>query len=248
MQTDNLQLLTTCITLFNLGFFGGFLHCSSMCSPFVIHQVSSRLKNQELEKYTGFTRLRNLALLPYHCGRILTYSIIGMSCSYLAGNVRDIGIFKIFSGSVLILAALLMMLPVFKKNILNFNSLGKLFRFIGKFSIFIDLSKVSKRLLSNLFNNPTSYRGFILGVSLGFLPCGLLYSAFIITASIENVSDAFFAMMIFGISTFPALFLVASAGYIFLNYAKSYIKFIARLVILINSATIFIMGINFIIN
>ncbi len=238
MQIDNYEIAIILITLFNMGFFGGFLHCSSMCSPFILHQVSSRLKNQELEKYQGFERLKNLALMPYHLGRIATYSIIGAFCSFLAGNVRDFANFQLFSGIILILAAILMILAVFKKKIGFFSNF---FTKLPKINIF-------KKFLAELFANPTSYRGFILGIILGFLPCGLLYSAFALVASIDNVAIAFFAMMIFGFATFPALFLIASSSYIFLNYAKSYIKFIARLVILINSATILFMGINLIVN
>ncbi len=239
---DNYDQILLLLTLFNMGLFGGFLHCSSMCSPFVIHQVSIRLKNQEIDKYRGLEKLKNLALIPYHLGRIFTYAIIGGFCSYLAGNVRDFGNFQKFSGIILILAAILMILAAFKKKIVNLGNFS-----IKFFSIFPKV-RVFKDFLGSLFANPTSYRGFILGIFLGFLPCGLLYSAFIIAASITNTGLAFIGMVIFGLGTFPALFLVGSTSYLFLNYAKSYIKIIARLVILINSVTILLIGMNLIYN
>lgn len=239
---DNYDQLLLLLTLFNMGLFGGFLHCSSMCSPFVIHQVSARLKNQEIDKYQGFSKLKSLALIPYHLGRIFTYSIIGGFCSYLAGNVREIGNFQRISGFILILASILMILAIFNKKIINLGSFS-----VKIFSIFPKI-KIFKDFLGSLFANPTYYRGFILGVFLGFLPCGLLYSAFIVASSMENVSLALIGMLIFGFGTFPALFLVGSTGYLFLNYAKKYIKIIARLVILINSVTILLMGMNLIYN
>ena len=232
-----MQELTLFLTLFNLGFFGGFLHCSSMCSPFVIHQVSSRLSSQNIESYKGFTKLKNIALLPYHLGRITTYSFIGAGCSYFAQNLRNFEKFNILSGFLLVFAGSLMIFMVFNRKIVKFSIISIILSKFPKFILF-------KNILSFLFNNPTSYRGYILGLILGFLPCGLLYSAFIIAATISSPAQAFVAIFIFGVSTFPALFLVALAGHSLLNYTKNYLKIIARLVILINSVTIIIMGLN----
>lgn len=237
MQIEITQELALFLTLFNLGFFGGFLHCSSMCSPFVIHQVSSRLALQDIESYSGLAKFKNIALLPYHFGRVTTYSFVGSACSYFAQNLRQLEKFNILSGSLLIFAGLLMVFMVFNRKIVKFSIISIIFSKFPKFAFF-------KKIMSFLFSNPTSYRGFILGVILGFLPCGLLYSAFVIAATIVNPINAFIAIFIFGISTFPALFLVALVGHSLLNYAKNYLKIIARLVILINSVTIVIMGLN----
>ncbi len=241
MQIDIDQQLTLCITLFNLGFFGGFLHCSSMCSPFVIHQITSRLKNETIESFSLLSRLKNAALLPYHLGRITTYAILGYLFSALGANLRSYDSFNIISGLLLIFASLIIFANLFKSKYINLSLISGL---ISR----IPFTNYCQKSVSGLFSNPTSYRGYLLGVVLGFLPCGLLYSAFAICISINDPFLAFICMAIFGFATFPSLFLVASAGYLFLNRFRNYIKLTGRLVILINSVTICIMGINYLIN
>jgi sulfite exporter TauE/SafE len=110
---------TLILSLISLGFFGGFTHCAGMCGPFVLTQVDSRLKNIALEKFSNFQRLKNLALLPYHLGRITTYALIGFCCSAITKNIQTFIGFKIFSALFLIAASTIFLNLFFEKNLLQ---------------------------------------------------------------------------------------------------------------------------------
>ena len=103
-------------------------------------------------------------------------------------------------------------------------------------------------ILKNLFQSPYGFNGFLLGVILGFIPCGLLYGAFALSASIANPMIAALGMFLFGMMTFPALFLTASGGYFFLKFSKMNFKLISKIVILINVVTLAAMGLGLILS
>ena len=117
MQSYNFTIL---ISLINLGFFGGFTHCSGMCGPFVLTQVSSRLQTISLAKFSHFERLRSLALIPYHLGRITTYTCIGFCCSLITKNLKEVTNFNIVTGFLLLFAA-----TFFLKNLFENYSIVK---------------------------------------------------------------------------------------------------------------------------
>lgn len=233
MQSYNFTIL---ISLINLGFFGGFSHCTGMCGPFVLTQVSSRLQNITLAKFHGFERLRSLALVPYHLGRIFTYSCIGFFCSFLTTNIKEITNFNIISGFLLLFAAMFFIQNLFGRKFFKFN-----------FRLPFHLPKIKNpSILQNLFQSPYGFNGFLLGVILGFIPCGLLYGAFALAATIANPLVAALGMFLFGVMTFPALFLTASGGYFFLKFSNMNFKLISKIVILINIITLGVMGLGLI--
>lgn len=234
---------TLIFSLISLGFFGGFSHCMGMCGPFVLTQVSNRLQKTSLEKFSNFEKLKNLALLPYHLGRITTYSALGFLCSALSKNIQDFTNFRIFSAILLLVASLIFLNLFFDKKInlrLPFKS-----KILKNATLFFDFFKsfFSKKI-SVLFQSPQGLRGYLLGVILGFIPCGLLYAAFLIAGAITQPFLAAAGMFLFGISTFPSLFLTASGGYVFLKIPE--FKLVAKAVILINAIMLFLMAIKLI--
>jgi len=64
--------------------------------------------------------------------------------------------------------------------------------------------------LHSLFN-PTGALTYLRGVMLGFMPCGLLYAALMMAATLANPLAGMLAMWLFVLGTVPAL-LVASVG------------------------------------
>ncbi len=231
--------LTLILSLISLGFFGGFTHCVGMCGPFILTQVSNRLQKTSLANFSNFQRLKNLALLPYHLGRISTYSLIGFFCSFLTTNIQDFVGFRIFSAIFLLAAAVVFLNLFFERNILAGLKLPQKIRlpFKSKF-LKNSASNFSKRI-SFLFQNPQGLNGYFLGVILGFIPCGLLYAAFLIAGAIENPALAAIGMIFFGISTFPSLFLTACGGHIFTRIPE--FRFIAKAVILLNVIMLVLM-------
>lgn len=259
---DSVTFLTI-ISLFNLGFFGGFSHCIGMCGPFVLTQVTNKLAKTPLEEYQGLKKLQNLALLPYHFGRITTYCFIGFCCSFLARNLADFIIFKKISAFLLFIAAMIffgLILKNFKisdflkKKISQISFLSKLnWRknqniSTNKSSTILEnfLYKLKSKI-KKLFANPKGLNGYFLGIILGFIPCGLLYAAFILSATIANPFYAAFAMFIFGIATVPALFSSAIfSGFFFCKIIKPKLQSVANLILLINALALLLMALNLI--
>jgi sulfite exporter TauE/SafE len=254
----------TIFSLFNLGFFGGFSHCIGMCGPFVLTQVSSRLQKTSLDEFSYFTRLKNLALLPYHFGRITTYSIIGFCSSFIVQNITGNKQFKLLSAILLIFAALFFLNLCFNftyvkakankfKNLLNFwlpfrsqtNKNSGVF-WCNLIMVPLKIVRLIKtnlsNLISDLFKDPKGLNGYLLGVMLGFIPCGLLYGAFALSATIKSPFLAAFAMMIFGFATIPSLFASAIGGYSIFKIKYLDLKLISKIIILINSLTLFMIA------
>jgi sulfite exporter TauE/SafE len=222
--------LTLIFSLISLGFFGGFTHCVGMCGPFVLTQVSNRLQKTPLENFSDFKKLQNLALLPYQLGRITTYSMIGFFCSLLNKTISDFSGFRIFSAILMFLAGLIFLDIFFQKKLLRFKS-----NFLKKLPF-------PEIVLTNLFQDPKGFKGYFLGLILGFIPCGLLYGAFLIAAVIGQPFLAAIGMALFGIATFPSLFLTASGGYFLFKFEPEKFRFIAKFFMLINAIMLFLMA------
>ena len=178
------------------GIAGGFGHCISMCGPVVASLT------------LGETRQGILHLLLYNLGRITTYTIlggiVGLSGSFLllATSIEPL------QKAIMVLAGLSIIvmglatgewLPIAKK----FSSCGPTFPLIQK--------------IMTLFKAPRSIDTYYpMGIVLGFLPCGLTYTALLAAARVGMESQTPFAgllqgaftMLLFGIGTAPALILV----------------------------------------
>lgn len=244
----NYQEITIVASLFTLGLFGGFLHCASMCGPFVLTQVGNRLNKIDINQATSFKKLSGIALLPYHCGRITTYCFIGFVSSYLSLNLRNLIAFKGLAGFFLFIAALIIFnstiakikLP-FKIQLYTTNKLNFIFPNFLKTKL--------KNLINFLFLNPTGFKNYFLGILLGFIPCGLLYGAIATVVSLNNKTTAMLAMLAFGIGTIPALFLTGCCGYWFFDAInKKHLKLFTKIILLINVITLLVMAFGLIFN
>lgn len=230
-------------SLITLGFFGGFSHCIGMCGPFVITQSQNRLQNIAISDYNNFQRIKNLALLPYHLGRITTYGILGGFSSVLATNIQNFIGFKIISAVFLAIAIMIFLNIFFEQKkfsiLVKYSKFGLLFKttkinFLPSF-----FKKKISSILKILFQNPVGIKGYILGILLGFIPCGLLYSALLICGNFESFLLATLAMIFFGLSTFPPLFLTTLGMDFFKKTSKFYL--IGKIFILINILTLSVM-------
>ena len=180
------------------GFSVGFGHCIGMCGPIVV-SLSLNLKGRNLY----------LPHLLYNAGRVVTYSLLGGlmgatgSFSMVASNMAGIqqGAL-VFAGLVIIIMALAMngWLPLGKIFGDHYNPQSFLVRGFQKFS------------------RTGSVAAYLpLGLLLGLLPCGPVYTALIAAAgagmqtatTLEGVTKGMGVMFCFGIGTVPTLFLIA---------------------------------------
>ena len=255
--------------LFSLGFFGGFSHCIGMCGPFVITQVGNNLQKTSLINFNFFTRLKNCALIPYHLGRILSYSFIAFISKLILKSFDDTRSYHIFSAILLIIGAIFFLKILFEDN--NFLSkLTNIFvnfltkftaKFFGNNQNFSN-QKLLKKLTSKipkiiffkffyqkflaiikfLFANPRGINGFILGIILGFLPCGLIFGAVAITLNFSSPFFSAIGMMIFGLSTFVALFFTGYFGGFILKIKS--LKYFTKFIIFLNIVTLLMLAVK----
>lgn len=236
------------ISLFSLGFFGSFSHCVGMCGPFVIAQTSSNLAKIKLADYNFMQRLKNSALLPYHLGRITTYSLIALISKFITKSFDETRFFEILSSIFLIIASLFF-LKIFLEDFNKSQKLNFLKTFSAKFFKNKSTNKILFKIFNNiklskfinfLFKNPRGWRGFLLGIILGFLPCGLIYGAVLISLNFTNPISSALAMLCFGLSTIPALFFTGFFMSFILKFAI--LKYLAKLIIFLNILMLLILA------
>lgn len=180
------------------GFTVGFGHCIGMCGPIVV-SLSLNLKDKNLF----------WPHLLYHAGRIITYMVLGgvmgatgsftLVAAHLAGIQKGA---IIFAGITIIVMALAMSgwLPLGRIVGDDFHPGGIITRGFGRLS-----------------QAKSTVTYFPIGLLLGLLPCGPVYTALLAAAgagmntagTLAGVIKGMAVMMSFGVGTIPALFIVA---------------------------------------
>jgi sulfite exporter TauE/SafE len=193
--------LLASLALAGLG--GGFTHCTGMCGPFVLSQTAARLESVPAERMREFHRLTGAALVPYHLGRLTTYAVLGAALAGLAGTLNRTGLLDWLSAALLVVAAVLFVgyaLPRLRVAIPGGSRLEAWW------------SDHVGTVAKPLFGDPTGWRGYALGVMLGFIPCGLLYGALAAAASSGEILTGAVAMAVFALGTVPSLLVVGVVG------------------------------------
>ncbi len=180
-------------SLFIAGLVSGFTHCMAMCGPFVMSQTG------KIEKF------RDAALLPYHFGRLTTYIFMAV----LLYSVLNLVFLFMPIRSYIIAPILLTASLIFLMN--AFPQISKYFPWAASFKISLPYRFISG-LFGKLSQNPTTIKKYMIGILLGFMPCGMVTSALMASATAPNVMSAAFAMMAFGAGTIPALMITGFAG------------------------------------
>ncbi|MGE5546659.1 MAG: sulfite exporter TauE/SafE family protein [Solirubrobacterales bacterium] len=198
---DNGGLLAS---LFLTGLIGSASHCTGMCGPFVLSQVAARAEALPVARMSEWRRLTGAALLPYHLGRATTYAALGAVAAGFAGAVGGLGGFRWLAAGLLLLAALFLLGMAMPrvKAMLSTEATGESWwsRGIGRWA-------------RPLFENPVGIRGWLLGVALGFIPCGLLYAALAAAAASGDPLAGALGMLAFTAGTAPALVAIGVIGH-----------------------------------
>jgi len=177
------------LEIFLIGLLGS-MHCIGMCGGFV---AMYSLKKPETRP-----------MLPYHVlynlGRITTYSVLGGILGYIGSFVAYVGGHRGIPGAALLIAGSVMVL-------MGLNIAGALGRrgFFEETAII--RNSVFRNLLHRILTLETVWSTFLLGLLLGFLPCGLLYPIFMNAAASGGFIRGTLIMAVFGFSTMPAMML-----------------------------------------
>jgi uncharacterized protein len=195
MEHDTIALFLTFLVT---GLTVGFGHCIGMCGPIVVSFSLSLPGRRPLVPH-----------LLYHCGRILTYMILGGimgatgSFAIVAANIAILQRGAMFfTGALIVVMGLSMCgwiahVDIFKLNGSPGGAIVKTF------------ARLSKR------KSMTAY--LPIGLVLGLLPCGPVYTALLAVARAGMAAPSIYRsiflgmalMLAFGLGTLPALFLVA---------------------------------------
>jgi sulfite exporter TauE/SafE len=183
------------------GLAGSAVHCVPMCGPFVIGQVGDRMACIPVCALRERHRTGAGLLWPYHLGRIATYAGLGVLAGGMGAALGRLAWFDWLATALLALAAILFLGQALQRMPV---------RFAMSSSWPSGWPRPADFLTRHLRRRPG--RGFTLGLALGFLPCGFLYSALTAAAATSDPLLAGMAMLAFGIGTVPALVLVGVAG------------------------------------
>ena len=208
------------ITGFLLGAVSSF-HCVGMCGPIAlslpVHYLPARQKT--------------VGIILYNLGRISLYALLGVFFGfagrqfYLGGLQQG---FSIFLGSLLI-ALFLMTIWKVNKQPLGFVDKGTKF--------------IQRRIAFYLQQKKLSAM-FVLGVSNGLLPCGMVYFALTGALAAGTVQGGAIFMTAFGLGTFPAMFVISLFGSLFRLSARNFMKKAYVFGILIMGILLIFRGLN----
>jgi sulfite exporter TauE/SafE len=220
-------------SLFLTGLIGSLSHCSGMCGPFVLSQVAARLETVPASRMTEWHRLSGAALAPYHFGRATTYAVLGAVGAMVAGTLGTLPLFRWLAAALLGVAALFLLALAAPrlKAMLSGGSNG------GPASIGTWAASVG-RLAQPLFATPTGLRGWLLGVALGFIPCGLLYAALATAAASGDAIAGAVGMLAFAAGTVPMLVTVGAVGHASLVHWRGPLLRWAPLLLVLNAAVL----------
>ena len=198
-------------SLFVAGFAGSLVHCVGMCGPFVLGQVMSDAERNIGGHYGEWRRLAGASLVPYHLGRLTTYTTLGGIAGAATALFASTGVFAWLSAGLLVVAAILMLLQA-----VGFAA-----------DIGSPLAKPLARLAGPLSSAQAPWARYALGVVLGFLPCGLLYGALAAAAGTGSARDGALTMAAFTLGTVPALIAVGWGGVLFRRRLRELARWVA---------------------
>jgi len=176
-------------TGFLFGLVGSF-HCAGMCGP-----IAMALP------FVGSTGWRYYAgRLLYNSGRIVTYASLGALAGAFGVTLQMAGLQQTVSIISGVLILLLLVLPATIK--------GKSASILGTDRLMTWV----RRKLGDYFQKNSLGALFIVGLLNGLLPCGFVYIALAGAISAPGIGGAMLYMALFGLGTFPLMFLVSLSG------------------------------------
>ncbi|XPV70145.1 MAG: sulfite exporter TauE/SafE family protein [Halarcobacter sp.] len=182
---ENISILT----IITIAFLGSFGHCIGMCGGIVVAYSSTKINT------TWSKSKQSISHILYSIGRITTYVILGFIFGF-AGSVVTFN--NTANGVLLLITGILMIL-------VGLSLSGKL-KFLTTIEHSVSKSKIYQKTFRSLIGSDTLTSFYLLGMLNGLLPCGFVYVFAITAASTGNPLWGAFVMLIFGLSTLPALF------------------------------------------
>jgi len=220
------------VSIVTVAFLGSIGHCIGMCGGIIVAYSSTKIDGR-WSKYA-----QSAAHLIYSLGRITTYTLLGAVFGAIGGVVS---FNNIANGTLTIVAGIFMILA-------GLSLTGRL-SFLTKLEHSFSGSRWYQELFRKILRSKSLYSFYILGLLNGLLPCGLVYFFAVTAASTGSPLWGAFVMLIFGLSTVPALFSLGMFTGIFAKSSmrKSMMSLAAIIVIFYGFYTIY-RGYDFIVH
>lgn len=194
---------------FVIGLFGTS-HCLGMCGP-LVSVYSERLSESDTGTERPGTVLTSRLLVQhalFNLGRLTIYATLGALFGLLGGTLFQTADAVVLFGNEL-RGAVGVVAGLFVVVTGAGHAVG---RHSGVLSGEVPLlagvtDRIRRQLMSQLDRWLGGYRTFVLGFVHGFLPCPLLYPAFLYAFASGDVVGGALALAILGAGTFPAMFL-----------------------------------------
>jgi sulfite exporter TauE/SafE len=192
----------TWVAALGMGLLGSFGHCLGMCGP-IAATISVAAAPVAIGGAARAATAQSLAVaLAYNAGRVTTYAAIGFAMglcgSFVNGAARLAGwqdAASVVSGALMVLFGLSALGLTAAARGLEQRAAAKVFG-------------AARALLDG--GGPA--RAYPLGLLVGFLPCGLSYSAFMAAAATGQPAAGLVIALAFGVGTAPALLLAGAAA------------------------------------
>lgn len=174
---------------FLFGILGSF-HCVGMCGPIAMALPVGR--GAGLSFVAG--------RLLYNLGRIGTYTALGALAGIFGKSLQVAGLQQTLSVLSGVLILLLVVVPA--------TASGRFRRVTGLEHL---LNKV-KNTMAMFFGRKAMWALGVVGLLNGLLPCGFVYFALAGAISMPTVPQAMLYMFLFGLGTFPLMFILSLSG------------------------------------
>ena len=173
---------------FLLGLISSF-HCVGMCGPLAIAVPVQHLS----------PNAKRLAIVLYHIGRIITYTLLGLLFGILG---RHLFIAGFQQNASLVLGSIILAVVIYQRLTKR--------RFNPPFvQYFTDRLQVVMR---KLWGQHSSFSSLFLGMANGLLPCGMVYFALAGALSNASIAGSILFMGLFGLGTLPLMLSVHFLG------------------------------------
>ncbi len=178
----------------------GSVHCAGMCGPIAIalpRETSTGAVSRSISIRQALLRML------YQCGRVTTYTLLGIvigvggSIVHLAGFSREISI----SVGVLMLALAASQL-ILRRSPTPSATNGMIQSIIGRV----------QRWMHALFARSGIFAHLGIGLANGLLPCGLVTTALLASLATHSISGSALFMASFGFGTVPLMSAIAIFG------------------------------------
>jgi len=226
--------VSTILFFLTTGLFIGAGHCLGMCGPVVV-AISLNLPD-------GKTMGPHLG---YHAGRIVTYGVLG-------GVMGATGAFLGFTSAVMNLQKGLLAATGLTLVVMGMGMMG----WLPRLTRWMDVS-VADTLFSGVLKRLVRRRSvagfFLLGLVLGFLPCGPVYTALLAVAGAgmktggpaESALRGVIQMAAFGLGTAPPLLLLGKLAQTRIMKRRMMLYRAGALLIMLFGAVLTVQAIRF---